>query len=142
MEFTKYEKRLLDPRFPGRSKAILVFAIILLFAAVAVLIIGSRYTEKVRKPYQDLLSDTQKIVIQSQREEVLKRSLIQTIKSAELGWYEYAESERWKLFESLLFLGVVFLVSYWHNLRVHHLLKKLNSPRNNSLQPTAKSCVG
>jgi hypothetical protein len=89
-----------------------------------------------------MLADTQKIVIESQREEILKQSLIQTIEAAEMGWYKYAESLWRKLSIFLLLFGSFLFLIYWHNLRIHRLLKKLNVPPNNSLQPTAKSCVG
>jgi hypothetical protein len=141
MEFTKYEKRFLDPRFPRRNRVILIMAILLVAAALFVQAFGGRYTEKFRKPYQDMMFHAQKIVTHSQNEDTLKQSLIHTIEAAELGWYRYAESKRRGIFQFLLFFGGFMFVVYWQNMRIHSLLRKVTTaaPPNNSLQRMAYS---
>jgi hypothetical protein len=87
---------------------------------------GSRIAERLYKPFEQRLSNTQNITVESQREEILKQSLIETLKVAELGWRKYAESVRQQIFFLLFSFGVVVIVGWWHNNRVYRLLKKLN----------------
>ena len=126
MELSKYEKRLLDPRFPARNRVILLIGILSIAMSLSVLLFGTRITERLYKPFQHMFTDTQKIETQSQREEVLKKSLLETVKVAELGWYKYSESVRQTLFLLLFSFGAMLIIGCWQNKRFYRLLKKLN----------------
>jgi hypothetical protein len=126
MELSKYEKRLLDPRSPARNRVILLIGILFIAMSFFVLLFNTRITERLYKPFQKMSIDTQNIITQSQREELLKQSLLETIKVAELGWYKYSESLRQSVFMLLFIFGAILIAGSWQNKRVHRLLKKLN----------------
>jgi hypothetical protein len=125
MEFSKHEKRLLDSRFPARNRVVLIIGIAFVAISLLFLVFGGRLAERVRRPYQHMLLTSQDIVTQSEREELIKQSVLETVKAGELGWHKYAEAVHQEVFLLLFIFGVVLIGIYRQNLCVYCLLKKL-----------------
>jgi len=122
MEFTKFEKELMNPR---KNKYFLIAGICCLLVATIIFAFGASQFKKATAPYKEMLVKIKRMKVETSEAARLKEMLHETIVVAEKGWIAFAEEKTFNGTSLFAFLGIIFIATYQRNKKVHQLICKL-----------------
>jgi len=114
MELTKYESKVMDPRYLQKCRWYLFYpGLALLAAGIIIVAYGyTRYVQKIAAAWDNNIVRVNNIAPDTKNEERMHDIALSALKAAKKGWVNFAE-EKTRSTSMLLLLCGVFLVGFY-----------------------------